>query len=149
MSLIADGSPAAAQALPLRSERTRPVVLLVEDDALLRGTLHEVLQHEGYDVHCAGNGAGGIALLQNLKSIDCILLDWYMPHSDGAAFCRAQREHAEWRAIPTILFTGEIGTLRENALTQHAMILLKPTPLGTLLRCVAQMMHAAPLGQTG
>jgi DNA-binding response OmpR family regulator len=66
-------------------------ILLVEDDAMLRDALGEVLVDEGYDVRLAAHGAEALDELDGFVP-DVIVLDLMMPVMDAFAFRAAQRE---------------------------------------------------------
>jgi CheY-like chemotaxis protein len=59
-----------------------PVILLIEDEARLRDNLQTLLQHAGYDVSVAQNGAEGIRRLRH-ESFDLVITDLVMPEIDG------------------------------------------------------------------
>lgn len=70
------------------------IVLVVEDEAFLRGPLKEKLLHEGYSVSEAQNGEEGLKKALELKP-DLILLDIVMPKMDGIDMARNLRKD-EW-----------------------------------------------------
>ncbi len=59
-----------------------PRVLIVEDDAALRTSLHSILQREGYDVSSAADGAAASRALTG-DQFDVVLLDIGLPFVDG------------------------------------------------------------------
>ena len=74
-------------------------ILLVEDDAVLRGGLNELFEREGYAVVPAASTKEARERLSG--DIDLIVLDVTLPDGDGVSLC------AEWRAAgvrQTILF---------------------------------------------
>lgn len=58
-------------------------ILLVDDDPQIRGLGRELLEHLGYRVETAGDGAEALKKYQNLGQIDLILLDYYLPDKNG------------------------------------------------------------------
>jgi two-component system cell cycle sensor histidine kinase/response regulator CckA len=60
-----------------------PTILLVDDDPLIRGLGRELLEHLGYRVETAGDGAEALKKYQKLKQVDLILLDYYLPDKNG------------------------------------------------------------------
>lgn len=60
-------------------------VLVVEDDALLRETLEEVLRDEGHEVRTAAHGQEALDLMDEWHP-ELIILDLMMPVMDGFAF---------------------------------------------------------------
>jgi DNA-binding response OmpR family regulator len=71
-----------AEAGRARAPSTRPVVLLVDDDAAIRRTMTVGLELEGFAVVCA---SGGRAALEAVRAVEpaVMLLDLTMPDLDG------------------------------------------------------------------
>src|SRR5216683_1405811 len=70
-----------------------PQILVVEDDAAIRGLVSDVLRDDGYDVREATNGVEALEQLRYERP-DLIVLDLMMPVMDGWAFveeCRRKR----------------------------------------------------------
>lgn len=66
--------------------KTKPkVILIVEDEAILRAAYKSILAQEGYQVHEAADGQQALDLLPRTKP-DLIVLDILMPKMDGLAF---------------------------------------------------------------
>jgi len=57
-------------------------ILIVDDEAEIRGSLEEILREEGYGVASAGTAAEAIVLLQDAP-YDVVLLDIWLPDRDG------------------------------------------------------------------
>ena len=74
-----------------------PVVMLVEDDAVLRGGLFELFTREGYRVIEAGSVREARKKLDG--SVQVIVLDVGLPDGDGVSLCRAWRAQGEKRPI--------------------------------------------------
>ena len=64
-------------------------ILLVEDDAALRGGLRELFEREGYKVVQAASAREARERLS--QDVDLIVLDVTLPDGDGVALCRAWR----------------------------------------------------------
>ena len=73
------------------------VLLLVEDDAVLRGGLTELFTREGYRVIGAVSAREARAKLND--TVRAIVLDVGLPDGDGVSLCRAWREMGETRPI--------------------------------------------------
>ena len=80
-------------------------VLVIEDDALTRGAVARLLEHEGYATVKAANGKEGWATLY-AQTPGLILLDLMMPQMDGISFLRLLRRSDRWGDIPVIVLTG-------------------------------------------
>lgn len=81
------------------------VVLIVDDAPDNLALLHDALDHEGYLVRIATNGASAIESAR-LSPPDLILLDALMPGLDGFETCRRLKCRLETRHIPVVFMTG-------------------------------------------
>jgi DNA-binding response OmpR family regulator len=68
-----------------------PAVLVVEDELLMRRTLQDLLQSEGFAVTTAGTMAEALGEV-NRRAYDLILLDLILPDGDGIECCGRIRE---------------------------------------------------------
>ena len=78
-------------------------ILLVEDDAALRGALEELLCREGYDVVKASNVRSAREGLDS--AIDLVILDVGLPDGDGVELCRSWR--SEGIQTPILFLTAK------------------------------------------
>lgn len=84
----------------------RPVVLVVEDDALVRDVTARQLEQAGYGVHTSANGAEAIAMLRS-DMVDAIFMDCAMPIMDGFEATRQiRRDISGGPQLPIIALTG-------------------------------------------
>jgi DNA-binding response OmpR family regulator len=81
---------------------TLPTILLVEDDELIVDSVRYGLEHMGYQVLTALNGATGLALARE-KRPDVVLLDVMLPVMDGFQVCRTLRNESK---VPIIMLTA-------------------------------------------
>ena len=65
---------------------TIPVILIVDDDEVMRMLLHQFLESEGYAVVEAENGPAALEMLGE-QSVDLVILDIAMPGIDGPEVC--------------------------------------------------------------
>jgi EAL domain-containing protein (putative c-di-GMP-specific phosphodiesterase class I)/glycosyltransferase involved in cell wall biosynthesis/AmiR/NasT family two-component response regulator len=68
------------------SQRDVPLVLVVDDERIMRTLLRRAIEKEGYQVIEAENGQQAISLYQNHQP-DLVLLDAMMPKMDGFECC--------------------------------------------------------------
>ncbi|MBR3742679.1 MAG: response regulator, partial [Clostridia bacterium] len=73
------------------------VLLLVEDDSVLRSGLMELFAREGYRVIEAGSVREARARLDD--SVQGIVMDVGLPDGDGVSLCREWRAQGETRPI--------------------------------------------------
>lgn len=86
----------------MNSEQRR--ILIVEDDAAIRGALEEALSMDGHAPVPAADGAEAVRLIQ-AETFDLILLDIMLPRVNGYDVCRRIREKD--RAVPVIMLTAK------------------------------------------
>src|SRR4029079_7478612 len=66
-------------------------ILLVEDEAVLRGLIAQFLRGEGFDTVEAGDGREGVERYASLGPFDVVLLDLNLPVFSGVEVCRKIR----------------------------------------------------------
>lgn len=86
-------------------QREHPLVLVVDDDQVLRRIIRKILQHAGLAVAEASDGEEGLALFQSFLP-DLIMLDVMMPGLDGFTVCKTIRDLPAGERIPIIIMTG-------------------------------------------
>ena len=78
-------------------------ILLVEDDAALRGALEELLCRERYEVIKASNVSTARSAIHS--EVDLIMLDVGLPDGDGVSLCRQWR--SEGMETPILFLTAK------------------------------------------
>jgi two-component system, OmpR family, alkaline phosphatase synthesis response regulator PhoP len=83
--------------------QTAPVVLVVEDDALLAAGVVENLRAEQYDVHHVADGGEALDWLRKNRC-ELIVLDVMLPSMDGLTVCRTLR--SDGNNTPVLFLTA-------------------------------------------
>jgi CheY-like chemotaxis protein len=92
--------------------RTKPLILVVDDEKSLVLIAERVLQKEGFDVITAMNGIDGLKqAIENMP--DVIVLDIVMPGMDGYEVCRKLQGNPDTCNIP-VIFLSVKGVVDEN-----------------------------------
>jgi excisionase family DNA binding protein len=132
-------SPGAATARVRKPARRDHVIMVIDDEALVRDTLGDFLTDEGYRVLLASNGAHALKLLAGaaLKP-SVILLDLKMPDVDGWQFRELQLRDENTKAIPVIVLTGTPNAAVQDA----AAVLRKPLRLPVIAKAIATVLEA-------
>src|SRR4030088_199959 len=117
-------------------------ILVVDDEADIRGLLKEILSEEGYEVEVAADGAQARSA-RAAQVPDLVLLDIWMPDTDGITLLR------EWSVTdgydcPVVMMSGH-GTV-ETAVEATRLgafdFVEKPLSLTKLLRTVERALDA-------
>ncbi|MFC4932276.1 putative bifunctional diguanylate cyclase/phosphodiesterase [Massilia sp. GCM10023247] len=93
-------------ASPAPQRAIRGIVLVADDDPVMRLLMLEMLQQVGLDGIEAEDGRQAVALAAERRP-DLILMDVEMPHLDGFAACRAiRRAEGPGVSVPIVMVTG-------------------------------------------
>ena len=120
-------------------------ILLVEDEASVRGFLREVLTDSGYSVLQAADADEAYALFQTQNgALDLILTDVVMPGESGPELVR--RIAKQRTDIKVIYMSGysEAAVRREGRLDDDAFLLEKPFTIAELTRVVRGALSDLP-----
>ncbi len=80
----------------------KPLILLIDDDTLLRDLLTRALIQNGYEVLAAGTGSEGLSLF-DLHHPDVVILDVLLPDIEGWEVCRRIRRVS---TVPILFLTA-------------------------------------------
>ncbi len=80
-------------------------ILVVDDEVHIANILRLTLEHEGFEVHTANDGAEGLRLARELVP-DLILLDLMLPSMDGYKVCRLLKFDEKYRHIKVVLVSA-------------------------------------------
>jgi two-component system cell cycle sensor histidine kinase/response regulator CckA len=152
MFLPAFSAPAALQP-PTPGPPSRPVsrdlsgqgrILLVEDEALVRGITARLLRARGYEVLEAADGEAALDLARaHAGAIDLMISDVVMPGLDGPALLAAARPYLQ--SAPVLFISGyaeaEFSDLLEG--DRNVSFLPKPLDIKTLAQEVKRRLAAA------
>ena len=118
--------------------RASRCILVIDDEAVVRRTMTELLQAAGHIVLAAESGPAGLAQLEHTLP-DLVLTDLGMPEMSGAEVAR--RVKAAHPRLPVILLTGwgDTTTLPKADRQSVDRVLGKPVRLADLLQVVAEL----------
>ncbi|MBD3329868.1 response regulator [Candidatus Dojkabacteria bacterium] len=85
--------------------RTKPLILIIEDEGLLSRMYSKKLISDGYDCEIADNGADGLKMAIEKKP-DVIICDIMMPKMDGITVLSRLKESDETKEIPVLMLTN-------------------------------------------
>lgn len=123
----------------MKENKNSKTILIIEDDASIRDSLHELLESENYNVLLAEHGQKALELLLTLPRPDLILLDLSMPIMDGKTFLKEMgRLFPAFNGLPIVIMTAAgVGEIPNN----HArdLILRKPLDIDDLLNKIEEV----------
>jgi two-component system, cell cycle response regulator DivK len=125
-------------------QRTRPLILIVEDQSDLRLLYVEHLKTSGFDVIEAGNGAEAIDRT-SAQQPDVVLMDLGLPVVDGWEATRRLKADARTAHIPIVALTGCDGSGELEKATQAGCkwFVPKPCPPHALVTEIRRVLQAA------
>ena len=121
----------------------RPLVMLIEDDFMLRSSLTELLRSDGYRVECYANGIDALKRLEAPPAPQLILLDIMLPYMDGVKFRQRQLASPASR-IPVMVITA-VGVPKDRVdELRFAQIFQKPLEMPALIGAIRGLCPIQP-----
>jgi CheY-like chemotaxis protein len=113
-------------------------VLIVEDDAVIRGVVGEMLRDDGFEVVEAEDGGAAIAALRSHapppEDLCLVILDMMLPVADGVEVLRILGELGGY--VPVVAISVDHHKLRRAAEAGATLTIPKPFDLDRLLGIV-------------
>ena len=112
------------------------LILVVDDEPVLRELLRDLFEDERYQVTTAPNGGQALAAAQRLRP--AVVTDIMMPEMDGIALCAALTQDPALATVPVVLMSaGSNRPLLDRC--RFAAFLPKPRTLATLVGVIAAL----------
>jgi PAS domain S-box-containing protein len=142
----APAGPSGRAPAPQSVARASRCILVIDDEAVVRRTMTELLRAAGHTVLAAESGPAGLAQLEHTLP-DLVLTDLGMPEMSGAEVAR--RVKAAHPRLPVILLTGWGDTTMLPKADRQSVdrVLGKPVRLADLLQVVAELTESGHLGE--
>ena len=120
-------------------------ILVVEDEPQIAGLVRDYLEHAGFAVLTAGDGAGALALARTRRP-DAIVLDLGLPRIDGLDVIRALRRDS---AVPIVILSArgdetDRVTGLELGADDYVVKPFSPKELVARVRAVLRRVEARP-----
>jgi two-component system, response regulator PdtaR len=123
------------------TNKTPLVVLVVEDDVLLRMIAVEVVEEAGFVALEAGNADEAVALLESRSDIRLLFTDIDMPGSmDGLKLAHAVR--GRWPPIKILVVSGQVR-LEPYQLPPNGRFVTKPYRVGAMVEELLSLVGSA------
>jgi CheY-like chemotaxis protein len=111
------------------------VVLLAEDETLVRMVASEMLQEDGYQVYEARDGQEALTILEvRADSVRALISDISMPHLNGLDLASIVRKR--WPHIGIVLASAHPPTDVRDKIPDRALFVAKPFREADLLKAV-------------
>jgi CheY-like chemotaxis protein len=122
------------------SEAKRAVILIVEDEFLIRINAVEMIEVAGFEVVEAASADEAIAILEGRLDINVVFTDIQMPGSmDGLKLAAAVRDR--WPAIKIVATSGHVK-LGPGDLPEGGRFLPKPYSPAEIMKTLREVMVA-------
>ncbi|MDH5767156.1 MAG: response regulator, partial [Gammaproteobacteria bacterium] len=125
------------------AERHTPLILVVDDDQVMRMMLRKALETEGYEVIEASNGVAGVELFRECRP-DLVLLDIVMPVMNGFDACSQMRESDPSNITPITILTGNDDIISIDKAFSHGAtdFITKPVNWELFNQRIKYVLHA-------
>jgi CheY-like chemotaxis protein len=119
-----------------------PVVLLVEDELLVRMTAADTLEEAGFHVLEAADADIAMAVLEARSAeVQVLFTDVHMPGSmDGMEL--AEQVHARWPHVRLLISSG-YAQPQSDEIPDHGRFVPKPYRGATIVRQIHELIHMA------
>ena len=120
---------------------SRIVLLLIEDEPLVREAVEMSLEDSGYSCLTAADGHSGLKLIDDkLEQAQALITDVRMPGPDGWSLARRARELNP--GMPVIYMTGDSAIDWPVRGVPNSILLAKPFVNAQLTKAVTQALNA-------
>lgn len=124
----------------MSSDTRRPIVLIVEDEFLIRMDAVDVIRTAGFDALEAANADEAIAILEERPEIRVVFTDIQMPGSmDGVKLAAAIR--GRWPPIKIVATSGMVR-LSSDDLPSGSRFLPKPYSASEIVGALRELIGA-------
>ncbi len=123
-----------------------PLILIVDDDDLVRSILCEKIRQDGYQVMIARNGEEAIVIYQQIQP-DLVLMDGVMPGMDGFECCEQLQQLPGGDLTPVLMITGldDTASLDRAYAVGAADYITKPIHWSVLRQRVKRVLNQSHL----
>jgi CheY-like chemotaxis protein len=119
--------------------KTRALILVVEDEALVRMTLVDVLEDAGFKVIEAVHADEALRVLKAVSDIQAVVTDVEMPRGSINGFELARRVRTERQEIGVLIASGRAAP-KAGDLPDGALFIGKPVHPATLVQLLKTLL---------
>jgi len=124
-------------------------ILIVDDNVYIRDVLARLLEYEHFNVVIAEDGRAGLDKAAEAHP-DLIIIDFNMPHLNGADTIKLLREQPDFSSVPIISITAYGQDAAQQTLEAGAdRAMIKPLETDALLENIQELLadSASPRGR--
>ena len=115
-------------------------VLLVEDNASVRGALRRLLRLEGYDATAVASLSQALRHVQNGNGVDLLICDYHLENGQNASEVLATLREMLGVALRTIVITGDTSSaIKQLPSDPHVRVMSKPIESEELMRVIRSL----------
>ncbi len=124
----------------------QPLILVIDDDLVMRFQLRQAMENEGYQIIEAADGKEGLEMFTRFAP-DIVLLDGKMPVMDGFTCCSCLQTIPGGSSTPILMITGlDDQASVDQAFTVGATdYITKPIHWAVLRQRVKRLLHQSQL----
>ncbi|MGB9629645.1 MAG: sigma-54-dependent transcriptional regulator, partial [Thermodesulfobacteriota bacterium] len=122
----------------------RPKILLIDDEPLMRMTIQDALESEGYQVGVAETGQKGLALFSK-NSFDILITDLKLPDLDGLQILKEVKMTNPETQVILITAYGSIDSAVTAMKEGASDYLTKPFSMDELLLIIQRLLRIKQL----
>ncbi|HEY1403234.1 MAG TPA: response regulator [Pyrinomonadaceae bacterium] len=119
---------------------TQATILYVEDDELLRLTVQDTLESEGWRVESCGDGFAALTRIESAEQYDLLLFDNELPGASGLELLRHARM-LPYRQHTPIVIISATDCDREARRAGAGAFLKKPDDINQLVPTIARLLN--------
>lgn len=128
---------AATSRSPKFSDGARPLVLIVDDEPLVRAVISRALAGDGYELLLADGASEALELVVGTRAtVNVAVIDMHLNGGDGVDLARLLRL---LQPGLTVLFTSGDGEHEQDRVPRDPL-LPKPFPLAKVAQCVRDLL---------
>jgi CheY-like chemotaxis protein len=129
--------------MPEPTPNKPPLILVVEDEALVRMTLVDVLEDAGFKVIEAVHADEALRVLKAASGIDAVVTDVEMPRGSINGFELARRVRTDRQEIGVLIASGRAAP-KPGDLPEGALFIGKPVHPETLVQLIRSLLSPSP-----
>lgn len=120
-------------------EQRKPKILIIDDEPLMRISIADALNEEGYQIFDTDSGREGLRLVQN-ERYDIVITDLMLPEVDGIRILKTCKQFSPQTQVILITAYGSVASATE-AMKQGAYdYLTKPFSMDDLILMIRRLL---------